>query len=87
MKFMKKLIVLVLALCLLISNAIVANAEETSDKKEFFFSSGTINSLTGEGLFDVDSLPSNYVFDEKNEKTRNGSRDRIVVSAVDIYTA
>lgn len=54
MKFIKKLMVSVLAICLLLTNIIVVNAEDNSDDKTYFFSSQILDSLTGSNVFNLD---------------------------------
>lgn len=53
MKFIKKLMLSALAICLLLSNIIVVNAEENDDKT-YFFSSQLLDSLTGSNVFNLD---------------------------------
>lgn len=54
MKFIKKLMVSVLAICLLLTNIIVVNAEDNSDDKTYFFSLQILDSLTGSNVFNLD---------------------------------
>jgi len=54
MKFIKKLMVSVLAICLLLTNIIVVNSEDNSDDKTYFFSSQILDSLTGSNVFNLD---------------------------------
>ena len=54
MKFINKLMVSVLAICLLLTNIIVVNAEDNSDDKTYFFSLQILDSLTGSNVFNLD---------------------------------
>lgn len=58
MKFIKKLMVSVLAICLLLANITVVSAEESSDDKTYFFSSSVLDSLTGSNIFNLDIAES-----------------------------
>lgn len=58
MKFIKKLMISVLAICLLFTNITVVSAEESSGDKTYFFSSSVLDSLTGSNIFNLDIAES-----------------------------
>ena len=58
MKFIKKLMISALAICLLLTNIKVVNAEESFDDKNYFFSSSVLDSLTGSNMFSLDIAES-----------------------------
>ena len=58
MKFIKKLMISALVICLLLTNITVVNAEESSDDKTYFFSSSVLDSLTGSNMFNLDIAES-----------------------------
>lgn len=58
MKFIKKLMISALTICLLLANITVVSAEEGSDDKTYFFSSTVLDSLTGSNVFNLELAES-----------------------------
>lgn len=68
MKFIKKLMISALTICLLLANITVVSAEESSDDKTYFFSSTVLNSLTGSNIFNLDIAESQSVISSNTFK-------------------